>query len=345
MILVREGVELLLRLVDVEKQFTGQWIINPKLSLRIVPGEFLTLLGPSGCGKTTLLRMIAGLEQPSAGSIHLDGTDITGLPPYRRDVNLVFQNYALFPHMTVEQNIGFSLQMKKVLQKEQTKRIEEALSLTQLTELRNRLPQQLSGGQQQRVAIARAIVGKPKVLLLDEPLAALDLQLRKSLQLELKQLQSHLGMTFVYVTHDQEEALAMSDRIVVMNGGRIEQVGKPEDIYYRPETRFVAGFIGDNNLFELPQRTFAVRPENIRLRRSGEVGGADGSASSGWKDAAVEELIFTGNSVKIVARLSSGLYEGKRVTAIQYGPQKQAWAKGERIAVCWNEEDEVALRL
>ncbi|TMV46327.1 ABC transporter ATP-binding protein [Paenibacillus mesophilus] len=326
----------------VEKQFAGQTVIYPELSLQIVPGEFMTLLGPSGCGKTTLLRMIAGLEQPSAGSIYLDGVNMTELPPYRRDVNLVFQNYALFPHMTVEQNIVFGLKMKKVSEREQKKRLDEALELTQLGELRNRLPQQLSGGQQQRVAIARAIVGKPKVLLLDEPLAALDLQLRKSLQLELKQLQSRLGMTFVYVTHDQEEALAMSDRIVVMNEGRIEQIGNPEDIYYRPQTRFVAGFIGDNNIFELERRSFAVRPENIRLKRSDEAAAGNASASRGWAEATVEELIFMGNAVKIVAKLSS--YSDKSVTAVQYGPQKQGWVKGERIAVSWNEEDEVVLR-
>lgn len=332
----------LLWLDVVEKQFSGQSVIYPGLSLQIVPGEFMTLLGPSGCGKTTLLRMIAGLELPSAGSIYLDGVNMTELPPYRRDVNLVFQNYALFPHMSVEQNIGFGLKMKKVPEREQKKRIEEALELTQLGELRNRLPQQLSGGQQQRVAIARAIVGKPKVLLLDEPLAALDLQLRKSLQLELKQLQSRLGMTFVYVTHDQEEALAMSDRIVVMNKGRIEQIGSPEDIYYRPQTRFVAGFIGDNNIFELPQRSFAVRPENIRLKRSEEVGSGQVSITRSWTEATVEELIFMGNAVKIVAKLGS--YPDKLVTAVQYGPQKQEWVKGERVAVAWNEEDEVVLR-
>jgi spermidine/putrescine transport system ATP-binding protein len=326
----------------VEKQFSGQKVIYPELSLEIVPGEFMTLLGPSGCGKTTLLRMIAGLEQPSAGSIYLDGVNMTELPPYRRDVNLVFQNYALFPHMTVEQNIGFGLKMKKVPEREQKKRIDEALDLTQLGELRNRLPQQLSGGQQQRVAIARAIVGKPKVLLLDEPLAALDLQLRKSLQLELKQLQSRLGMTFIYVTHDQEEALAMSDRIVVMNEGRIEQIGSPEDIYYRPQTRFVAGFIGDNNIFELQQRSFAVRPENIRIQRCEEAGAGKASTTRSWTEATVEELIFMGNAVKIVAKLSS--YPDKLVTVVQYGPQKQGWVKGERIAVSWNEEDEVVLR-
>ena len=334
--------EPLLLLDGVEKQFSGQYIIYPKLSLSIVHGEFLTLLGPSGCGKTTLLRMIAGLEQPTAGSIHLDGVDITALPPYRRDVHLVFQNYALFPHMTVEQNIGFSLKMKKVPEKEQRERIEDALSLTRLGELRSRYPHQLSGGQQQRVAIARAIVGKPKVLLLDEPLAALDLQLRKNLQLELKQLQSRLGMTFIYVTHDQEEALAMSDRIVVMNEGRVEQIGKPEDIYYRPETRFVAGFIGDNNIFEQKQRYFAVRPENIKVQRGSEECTGQNAAKDLSAGATVEELVFMGNAVKIVARLDSD--DSKLVTAIQYGPQKQTLEKGEKISVSWSEEDEVVLQ-
>ena len=209
----------MIRLQGISKKF-GDHIIIPSIDLTIYDGEFITLLGPSGCGKTTLLRMIAGLEQPTEGKIYLDDEDVTKLPPYKRDVNMVFQNYALFPHMTVEENIHFGLKMKNVPMDEQKERVEQVLYLTQLEELRKRRPQQMSGGQQQRVAIARALVNNPKVLLLDEPLGALDYQLRKNLQLELKNLQRGLGLTFIYVTHDQEEALTMSDRIVVMNKGQ-----------------------------------------------------------------------------------------------------------------------------
>ncbi len=227
----------MIRLQGISKKF-GDHIIIPSIDLTIYDGEFITLLGPSGCGKTTLLRMIAGLEQPTEGKIFLDDEDVTKLPPYKRDVNMVFQNYALFPHMTVEENIHFGLKMKNVPMDEQKERVEQVLYLTQLEELRKRRPQQMSGGQQQRVAIARALVNNPKVLLLDEPLGALDYQLRKSLQLELKNLQRGLGLTFIYVTHDQEEALTMSDRIVVMNKGVIEQDDNPDTIYHNPKTKF-----------------------------------------------------------------------------------------------------------
>ena len=214
--------EEMIRLQGITKKY-GNNLIIPKLDLTIYDGEFLTLLGPSGCGKTTLLRMIAGLDTPTTGKVFLDDEDVTNKPPYKRDVNMVFQHYALFPHMTVEENIKFGLMMKKVPAEEQKERVAQVLYLTQLEEFRNRRPQQMSGGQQQRVAIARALVNNPKVLLLDEPLGALDYQLRKNLQLELKNLQRGLGLTFIYVTHDQEEALTMSDRIVVMNKGVIEQ--------------------------------------------------------------------------------------------------------------------------
>ena len=237
----------MVRLQGITKKF-GNNVIIPSLDLTIYDGEFITLLGPSGCGKTTLLRMIAGLETPTEGSIYLDDENVTALPPYKRDVNMVFQHYALFPHMTVEENIKFGLMMKKVPADEQKERVAQVLYLTQLEEFRNRRPQQMSGGQQQRVAIARALVNNPKVLLLDEPLGALDYQLRKNLQLELKNLQRGLGLTFIYVTHDQEEALTMSDTIVVMNQGYIQQIGTPEDIYNEPQNAFVADFIGDSNI-------------------------------------------------------------------------------------------------
>ena len=255
----------MIRLQGISKKF-GDHIIIPSIDLTIYDGEFITLLGPSGCGKTTLLRMIAGLEQPTEGKIYLDDEDVTKLPPYKRDVNMVFQNYALFPHMTVEENIHFGLKMKNVPMDEQKERVNQVLYLTQLEELRKRRPQQMSGGQQQRVAIARALVNNPKVLLLDEPLGALDYQLRKNLQLELKNLQRGLGLTFIYVTHDQEEALTMSDRIVVMNKGVIEQDDNPDTIYHTPKTKFVAKFIGESNFFEHEDgSTSVVRPEKLNL--------------------------------------------------------------------------------
>lgn len=237
----------MVRLQGITKKF-GNNVIIPSLDLTIYDGEFITLLGPSGCGKTTLLRMIAGLETPTEGSIYLDDENVTALPPYKRDVNMVFQHYALFPHMTVEENIKFGLMMKKVPADEQKERVAQVLYLTQLEEFRNRRPQQMSGGQQQRVAIARALVNEPMVLLLDEPLGALDLKLRKEMQHELKKIQQEVGITFIYVTHDQEEALTMSDKIVVMKDGEIQQIGTPIEIYNEPENEYVARFIGDSNI-------------------------------------------------------------------------------------------------
>ena len=257
----------MIRLMGITKEFEDELII-PTLNLTIYDGEFVTLLGPSGCGKTTMLRMIAGLETPTQGHIFLDNEDVTHLAPYKRNVNMVFQHYALFPHMTVEENIRFGLLMKKVPRKEQQKRIADVLQLTQLEELRYRKPQQMSGGQQQRVAIARALVNNPKVLLLDEPLGALDYKLRKTMQLELRNLQQRLGITFIYVTHDQEEALTMSDRVIIVNGGRIEQDDPPARIYQYPRSRFAASFIGENNFFPLPDddsRLLSVRPQFINV--------------------------------------------------------------------------------
>ncbi len=231
---------------NVVKQF-GEVVAVNNVSLRIGEGEFFSMLGPSGCGKTTTLRMIAGLEMPTSGSVMIYGEEQGYLPPYQRPVNTVFQNYALFPHMTVAQNVAFGLEMKKVPKDEIRRRVAEALELVQLTGKEKRRPKQLSGGQKQRVALARALVNRPKVLLLDEPLGALDLKLRKAMQSELKALQERVGITFVYVTHDQEEALVMSDRIAVMNEGNVLQVGTPEEIYETPTSRFVADFIGKTN--------------------------------------------------------------------------------------------------
>jgi spermidine/putrescine transport system ATP-binding protein len=240
-----------IELVGVEKEFTaGGHDVRAveRVDLRIAEGEFFSLLGPSGCGKTTTLRMIAGFEEPSAGQILLHGRDMVGVPPFRRDVNMVFQQYALFPHMDVFENVAFGLRRKKVDKDEIKRRVAEALSLVELEGREKRKPRQLSGGQQQRVALARALVNRPRALLLDEPLGALDLKLRQAMQLELKRIQREVGITFVYVTHDQEEALTMSDRLVVMNAGRIEQLGSPRELYEHPATRFVANFIGTSNV-------------------------------------------------------------------------------------------------
>lgn len=239
--------EPILRLDQLCKDF-GDGPVLRGLSLDIYAGEFLTLLGPSGCGKTTTLRIVAGLEHPTSGHVYLNGKDVTGLPPEKRQVNTVFQNYALFPHMNVFQNIAYGLRVLKVNKKEQQERVMEALALVRLSGYEKRMPSQLSGGQKQRVAIARAVVLHPKVLLLDEPLGALDLKLRQEMQRELKQLQRQLGITFVYITHDQEEALNMSTRIVILRNGSIEQAGTPEDVYERPRTLFAADFIGQSNL-------------------------------------------------------------------------------------------------
>jgi len=327
----------MIQLVDIEKHFSDHSVIPP-LNLTIHEGEFLTILGPSGCGKTTLLRMIAGFEKPTKGDIFLDQKRVTDSAPYQRDVNMVFQHYALFPHMTVEENISFGLQMKKVSAKEQMRRIEEVIALTRLSELKKRKPSQLSGGQQQRVAIARAIVNNPKVLLLDEPLGALDLQLRKDLQIELKHLQKKLGITFVYVTHDQEEAMAMSDRIVVMNQGKIEQLGTPYEIYHHPKSLFVATFIGENNIFSQGDQIFSVRPEKIILFPLNQpgAGGPIQEKKRGW----VEDVVFLGNMYKLFIRLEN---EPTVLIAYQQVNGKGPYKEGEPIGVGWLKEDEVIL--
>ena len=240
--------EVSLELKEIKKSFTEGEAVLDNISLEISKGEFITLLGSSGCGKTTTLRIIAGLEQPDAGSVWLDGREVTGLEPNQRDVNTVFQNYALFPHMNVAENIGYGLKLKKVPKSEIRKKVSQMLELVQLEGYEKRKPSELSGGQKQRVAIARALVNNPKVLLLDEPLAALDLKLRKEMQYELKRIQQEVGITFIFVTHDQEEALTMSDKIVVMQKGEILQIGTPQEIYNEPTNRFVANFIGESNI-------------------------------------------------------------------------------------------------
>jgi len=296
---IEQSEDCAIRLEGVTKRF-GDFTAVERIDLRIRRGEFFSLLGPSGCGKTTTLRMIAGFEEPSEGAILLDGVDVARLPPYRRNVNTVFQNYALFPHLNVEKNVGFGLKRKKLPKHEIAARVSDALRMVELGDRATYKPDQLSGGMQQRVALARALVNLPSVLLLDEPLGALDLKLRRQMQLELKHIHENVGITFIYVTHDQEEALTMSDRIAVMNMGTVEQVGSPEELYESPKSRFVAGFIGTSNfiesvvtwnategtislgdgervIIEVPEDgsrpgsvELSVRPEKIRLRESGE---------------------------------------------------------------------------
>ena len=272
------------------------------VDLAIAPGEFFTLLGPSGSGKTTTLRLIAGFERPDSGRVLLKGRDVTHRPPYDRDVNTVFQDYALFPHMTVAQNIAYGLMVKGIRKAERTKRVDETLEMVQLAGLGGRRPGQLSGGQRQRVALARAIVNRPQVLLLDEPLGALDLKLRHEMQIELKRIQREVGITFVYVTHDQEEALTMSDRLAVFRNGHIEQVGTPAGVYEHPESEFVAGFVGVSNVLERGGRRFTVRPEKIRLLRENE----EPAAGSVSERGRIREVVYVGMITRYVVDLEGG---------------------------------------
>jgi putative spermidine/putrescine transport system ATP-binding protein len=280
----------------------GDVVAVDGIDLAIAPGEFFTLLGPSGSGKTTTLRLIAGFERPDAGRILLKGRDVTNRPPYARDVNTVFQDYALFPHMTVEENVAYGLMVKKVRRAERTHRVGEALEMVQLTRHGDRRPGQLSGGQRQRVALARAIVNRPQVLLLDEPLGALDLKLRQEMQLELKRIQQEVGITFVYVTHDQEEALTMSDRLAVFRDGHIEQVGTPADVYERPESEFVAGFVGVSNVLARDGRRFTVRPEKIRILGENE----EPSAGSVSERGRISDVVYVGMITRYVVDLEDG---------------------------------------
>ena len=290
-----------LRLEGVRKSY-GSVLAVAGVDLVVDEGEFFTLLGPSGSGKTTLLRLIAGFERPDGGRIQLAGRDVTNVPPHLRDTNTVFQDYALFPHMSVADNIGYGLRVKGVSRQARAKRVERALAMVRLVGLGHRRPNQLSGGQRQRVALARAVVNEPEVLLLDEPLGALDLKLRQEMQIELKQIQKEVGITFVYVTHDQEEALTMSDRLAVMANGEIEQIGSPVEVYERPATEFVAGFIGISNVLLRDGVRFVVRPEKIRMLAEGEHPDAGMTVESGQ----VEEVIYVGMSTRYMVRLDHG---------------------------------------
>jgi putative spermidine/putrescine transport system ATP-binding protein len=293
----------------VSKRF-GDVVAVDGVDLDVRHGEFFSMLGPSGSGKTTTLRMIAGFDVPTSGRIFLRGEDVSRKPPFERDVNTVFQDYALFPHMSVGDNVGYGLMIRKVPKADRRSRVADALRMVRLGGFENRRPSQLSGGQRQRVALARALINRPSVLLLDEPLGALDLKLREEMQLELKQIQQQVGITFIYVTHDQDEALTMSDRIAVFNAGRIEQVGTPADVYERPATRFVAGFVGTSNLLRDDAArtivgspgTFTVRPEKIRIAEPGESPAPDEVSASGR----IRQVVYLGPDTRYHVALDAG---------------------------------------
>ena len=317
--------ESILQLQQIRKSFANTEVLKG-IDLEAGQGEFITLLGASGCGKTTTLRIIAGLELPDSGQVILEDRDITDWEPNRRDVNTVFQNYALFPHMNVADNVGYGLKIRKVPKAQIAERVERALRLVQLEEYGKRMPDQLSGGQKQRIAIARAVINEPKVLLLDEPLGALDLKLRRQMQLELKRLQKQLGITFIYITHDQEEAINMSDRIGVMHEGVLEQMGTPNEVYYRPRTSYVADFVGNANILHKNGETLAIRSENIRM---------DGESVC-TQDAVVVEKSFAGGQLRILFRLS----DGQLLTASRYGIDNDLQA-GETVKIGWDAKDAV----
>jgi spermidine/putrescine transport system ATP-binding protein len=339
------------RLVDVTKRFEDVTAVD-RLSLEIEHGSFFALLGPSGCGKTTTLRMIGGFEQPTEGQIYLGTTEVSGLPSYKRDVNTVFQSYALFPHLSVFENVAFGLRRQGVRGQTLTGQVNEILRLVGLEGMEKRKPRQLSGGQQQRVAVARALVNKPKVLLLDEPLGALDLKLRKQMQLELKGIQHDIGITFVHVTHDQEEAMTMADRIAVMNHGRIEQLGTPTELYETPSTAFVAGFLGVSNLIPgtvSGSDTVRLRsgPE-VRVRpnalagRSGEVAVGIrpekielGQGQANSLDGTVVEEAYVGVSTQYIVETGCGLLTVYRQNA---SPGLNGAAPGQRLTLSWSPE-------
>ena len=325
----------------------GDVIAVDGVDLDIYDGEFLTLLGPSGSGKTTVLRMIAGFELPTAGTIELSGRDVTRLPPYARDVTTVFQDYALFPHMSVLQNVEYGLRVKKVAKDDRRRRSLEALASVQLAGFEDRKPAQMSGGQRQRVALARALVNRPRVLLLDEPLGALDLKLREQMQVELKQLQRQVGITFVFVTHDQEEALTMSDRIAVFNSGRIEQVGTPAEVYERPATPFVAGFVGTSNLLQGAAAeqvlgnagTFSVRPEKIRIASALDRAGEGEHSAAG----VVREVVYVGAATRFVVDLEVGGYLVALQQNLQTSSMEVMEMRGRQVQLIWRREHETAV--
>jgi spermidine/putrescine transport system ATP-binding protein len=357
---VRELPEVDVRLVDVTKKFGDQVAVD-RINLEVRDGEFFSLLGPSGCGKTTTLRMIGGFEQPTSGLIELQGQDVTWLPPFKRNVNTVFQNYALFPHLTIFENVAFGLRRKGVKASEIKSRVTDMLGLVELPGYEARKPTQISGGQAQRVALARALINRPAVLLLDEPLGALDLKLRKQMQVELKRIQQEVGITFIYVTHDQEEAMTMSDRIAVMNKGHYEQLGDPESLYERPSTRFVASFLGISNLLpakivgsddgyaraslvddstiRVPrtlvdgktQVNIGVRPEKIRLSEPS----ADAPTGHNRLTGHVRDASYLGVSTQYLVESRGGnlmVYEQN----VERATRAELWARGDEVQLTWS---------
>jgi putative spermidine/putrescine transport system ATP-binding protein len=309
------------------------------IDLDIARGEFFTMLGPSGSGKTTTLRMIAGFEMPDDGTIELAGADVSRLPPYDRPVNTVFQDYALFPHMSVAQNVEYGLMVKRVDKGERRRRAEAALEMVRLGGYGARKPAQLSGGQRQRVALARAIVNEPQVLLLDEPLGALDLKLRQEMQIELKRIQQEVGITFVYVTHDQEEALTMSDRLAVFNRGRIEQIGPPAQVYEHPESEFIAGFVGVSNVIERDGRRYTVRPEKIRVLADG----AQAPDGVHVEAGTVRDVQYVGPVTRYHVTLDRGGELQMLTQNLEEGSSEVLAAKGRRLRLQWRPEHESAI--
>jgi putative spermidine/putrescine transport system ATP-binding protein len=316
------------RLLGVRKTY-GDVVAVDDLDLEIEAGEFFTLLGPSGSGKTTTLRLIAGFERPDEGHVELSGVDVTGRAPYERDVNTVFQDYALFPHMTVAENVGYGLRVKGVPRAERKQRVQAALVMVRLPNVGGRKPIQLSGGQRQRIALARSLVNRPRVLLLDEPLGALDLKLRQDMQIELKRIQQDVGLTFVYVTHDQEEALTMSDRLAVFNEGRIEQIGSPAEVYEHPATEFVAGFVGVSNLLERDGRRFTVRPEKIQMHFDGAGSGEPGH---------VRDVVYVGMFTRYVVELDSGGELTIVKQNLETSSSEALESRGRRVRLEWRPE-------
>lgn len=328
----RGAADIVLRLRGIRKTYKGAVAVET-LDLDVVRGEFLTLLGPSGSGKTTTLRMIAGFERPDAGTIELDGVDVARVPPFDRNVNTVFQDYALFPHMTVAQNIAYGLRAKRLPRDVRAARVDEALRMVQLPHLAGRLPAQLSGGQRQRVGLARAIVNRPGLLLLDEPLGALDLQLRRDMQLELKHIQESVGITFLYVTHDQEEALSMSSRIAIFNQGRIEQIGTPTEVYRTPATRFVAGFVGTSSFVEREGVTLVLRPENVSVHPLGTTLDA---TRLHVETGRLEDIVFLGMVTKFVVRLADGTSLSAVLMDGSEAARPLGGLRGAEVLVAWD---------
>ena len=333
-----------IRLTGLTKTFGAVTAVD-RVDLDIAEGEFFSMLGPSGSGKTTVLRLIAGFEQPTAGTIQLGGQDVTNRAPFDRDVNTVFQDYALFPHMTVLDNVAYGLRVRGVATGERREQARQALAAVRLEGFGNRKPSQLSGGQRQRVALARATVVQPKVLLLDEPLGALDLKLREQMQVELKELQRELGITFIFVTHDQEEALTLSDRIAVFNEGKIEQLGTPSEIYERPASPFVAAFVGTSNVFDDQLSTallgrggvHSVRPEKITMSRDGADPATDHTAQG-----TLAEVIYVGSVTRLIVDLDAGT----RITVLEQNDAHRAGvdARGARVSVGWQDRDTTSLQ-